>query len=232
MRPRRTAERALLIAALLSVPGLTAARTSPGDGIAAIVGSTVPEASSVVILRSDVTLRARMLLLGRAGERTLDDPIPDSLRAVVLRALIDEALIALEAERIDLPTPGRDALDVERARLYASVGGEGNMKLLRQRLGVPGAELEAIVARRARVAAFLELHLGGENLVAEHEVKRRYDEGNHPFVEMSYEEAAAPLRVMMMDERMGRAVSEWVSILRERTPVEIRAEHGARDASR
>jgi hypothetical protein len=216
----------------LIVPSLTVhAGSHPGDGIAAIVGGAVPEPGTIVILRSDVTLRARMLLLGRGGPRMLDEAIPDSLRAVVLRTLVDEALIALEARRIDLPPPSASARDVERARLYASVGGESKMKLLLERFGVTRTEIEAIVERRARVAAFLELHLGGEHLVAEHEVKRRYAEGNHPFEQLSYEDAAAPLRVMMLDERIGHAVAEWVTILRERTPVVIRSEYAERAGS-
>jgi hypothetical protein len=219
---RRAIELALIVALW---PAAVAAQTARGDGIAAIVGSTVPEASSIVILRSDVTLRARMLLLGRGGERTLDDPLPDTLLAVVLRTLIDEALITIEARRADLPQPSAAALQVERARIHASVGGEARMKLLLARVGASKAELDAIVERRARVAAFLELHLGGENLVAEHEVRRRFAEGNHPFVGMTYEDAAAPLRVMMVDERIGQAVAEWVAILRERIPVVVRAEY-------
>jgi hypothetical protein len=223
---RRASELALSLAVALFAAA-AGAQTLPGDGIAAIVGSTVPQpGTSIVILRSDVTLRARMLLLGRGGDRTLDDPVPDSLLGVVLRTLIDEALIALEARRIDLPPPSAAALQVERARLHASVGGENRLKLLLSRVGVTPVELAAIVERRARVAAFLELHLGGENLVAEHEVKKRFAEGNHPFVGMSYEDAAAPLRVMMVDERIVQAVAEWVAILRERTPVLIRADYG------
>jgi hypothetical protein len=220
---RRRATELVLIVALW--PFAAAAQTARGDGIAAIVGSTVPESTSIIILRSDVTLRARMLLLGRGGERTLDDPLPDSLLGVVLRTLIDEALIVLEARRVDLPQPSAAALQVERARLHSSVGGESRMRLLLARVGASQAELDAIVERRARVAAFLELHLGGENLVAEHEVKRRFAEGNHPFVDMTYEDAAAPLRVMMVDERIGKAVADWVAILRERIPVVVRAEY-------
>ena len=222
-RPR--AEIALVLALLLGIFAGSARAQEVGDGIAAIVGGTVPGPGTIVILRSDVALRARMLLLGRGGEATLDQPIPPSLLAVVLRNLVDEALIAFEARRIDLPPPTPAALQVERARLHASVGGEARMRLLLERVGASRAELDAIVDRRARVAAFLELHLGGENLVAEHEVKRRFAEGDHPFVGMSYEDAAAPLRVMMTDERLGQSVAEWVGILRERTPVAIRAEY-------
>lgn len=197
-----------------------------GDGIAAIVGAAVPSRDSEVILRSDVDLRARILLLGRGGVETLDRNLPDALLAEVLRSLIDEALILYEARRIDLPHPSEAEIARERARLVSAAGGEARLRALKERFDVSEAELMQIARRRARVVGFLAAHLGDEGIVTEQALRERFESGDHPFVGLSFEDAAAGLQLMIRDERVSQAVADWVRVLRERVKIVIRARYG------
>jgi len=197
-----------------------------GDGIAAIVGSTVPSKESEVILRSDVDLRARLLLLGRGGAETLERELTGALLAEVLRSLIDEALIIFEARRIDLPAPSQADIARERARLISAAGGEARIKQLMRRLSLRESDLTRIAQRRARVVGFLTAHLGDEGVVTEQALRERFEGGDHPFVGLSFEDAAAGLRLMIRDERITQAVADWVRVLRERVRVVVRARYG------
>lgn len=210
----------------LAVPLASAETKLIGDGIAAIVGATVPSKESEVILRSDVDLRARILLLGRGGAETLDRELTDSFLAEVLKSLIDEGLILYEARRIDLAPPSQSDISRERARLVSAAGGEARLKELIRRLNISESELTRIAQRRARVVSFLTAHLGDEGIVTEQALRDRFESGDHPFVGLSFEDAAAGLRLMIRDERVTQAVADWVRVLRERVRIIVRARYG------
>lgn len=210
----------------LPVPIAWAETKLIGDGIAAIVGATVPSKESEVILRSDVDLRARILLLGRGGVETLERELTDAFLAEVLRSLIDEGLILYEARRIDLAPPSQSDISRERARLVSAAGGEARLKELMRRLNIREGELTRIAQRRARVVSFLTAHLGDEGIVTEQALRDRFESGDHPFVGLSFEDAAAGLRLMIRDERVTQAVADWVRVLRERVRIIVRARYG------
>ena len=191
------------------------------DGIAAIVGAPTPRADATVILLSDVDLRARLRLAGQRTGAIHRGPIPMALRRATLDELLGEALIAGEAERVQLATPSERDLREERQRLRTLAGGEERFHAVVRALQVSEQELEATVRRRAIVNVFLEANLQGSTGVGDGELERVYASGEHPFIGQSLEEAREPMRVWLARRALDAAVRRWIEVLTQRTVVRV-----------
>ena len=108
------------VAALLTAAPVAAQRARRVEGIAAFVGGTAPGNDTVAILRSDVTLHAR-LALAQETARLPTGPLPAPLLAAALDEIIGEVLIAREADRLRAARPTDARIEEERARIEARV---------------------------------------------------------------------------------------------------------------
>ncbi|MFO0685477.1 MAG: hypothetical protein U0234_25685 [Sandaracinus sp.] len=194
-----------------------ASPTLPAEALVAIVGAETPDASADLVLLSDVDLRAR-LDLGPAGARVVPPP---SLYAATLDEILGEILIAREASRLHAAEPTDEDVRVQRARLAATLGGEGALEALLARIGADGAEIDAIARRRAVVEAFLRANLEGTTQVTDAQVEEAFAEGEHPFAGMMLEQAREPLRAWLAMRALSADVARWVEVLRQRTPVSV-----------
>ncbi len=198
--------------------------TTPGgiraDGVAAVVRGR-DGSGAVVILRSDVELRARLLLLRARPERVPTGPIPIRLLRTVTDELVGEALIAREAQRVQVATPTNADIGRERVRIEESVGGASRLRAFLQAVVGSEGEIDEMAERRAWVNIFLTLNLEGATVVTDADVIRVFESGQHPFLGQSLEEAREPIRVWLSRGAMERAVSRWVAVLRTRNVVRI-----------
>ncbi len=218
---------ARLAAAFAWMVGATVARGQVlGDGIAAVVGAETPRPDARVILHSDVDFRARLRLIGERPGHPHLGPLPRGLLRATLQELIGEALIAREAERVQLPSPTGRRLVAERRRLEALAGGRESFQALVRALGVTDEELRAIVSQRALVSAFLEANLEGTEVVSEQRIEEVYASGEHPFIGRALEEVREALRVWLVRAALDEAVARWVQVLRGRTTVRVLAPYG------
>jgi hypothetical protein len=246
-RPRRAAPppRALvasLAAVLLAAAPAVAPGVAPGvaaaaaqgraplrarvEGLAALVGGLAPGRGVTVILRSDVSLRARLHLAGRAPEGPLPiGPLPPALLRATLDELIGETLVAREAERVRIRAPSDADVARERDRLVEEAGGEARVASLLAALGAEHAELDELARRRGLVDAFLRANLEGGSEVSDADVERAYEAGGHPFADLDLDDARDALRVWLGRRQLERAVSRWVTTLRARTPVRVLARY-------
>ena len=198
------------------------------EGVAAIVGAPTPRAGARVVLMSDVDLRARMRLTGqREGELHLG-PLPAALLAATLDELLGEALIAREAERVQLASPTERDVREELLRLEALAGGSERMGQLRASMGVSDEEMDAMARRRAIVKVFLEANLQGAATIDDTRVERVYESGEHPFVGQELEAAREPLRLWLARRALDASVRRWVEVLRARTVIRVLATYGER----
>ncbi len=193
------------------------------EGVAALVGGSTPGPGTVAILRSDVTLRAR-IALASATERAASGPLPEPLLAAALDELIGEVLIAREADRLRAAQPSAEELARERARLEEQAGGAERLSAILAAASADAPELEAIARRRAYVAAFLHANLEGGTAVSDAQLARVYESGEHPFAGRPLEEVAEPLRALIAQTTLRRDVRRWIEVLRRRTPVRVIAE--------
>jgi len=213
---------------LLAAAGVYADASSPrADGLAAVVGGTGPGPEVDVILRSDVELRARIALSGsRVGEPSLGR-LPPSLLRATLAEIIGEHLIAREARRVQAVTPGAAELLRERSRLETEGGGKARLSALLAAVQASWAEIDAVAARRALVAAFLSANLEGATIVTEAEVQRAFEQSRERYVGVDPAQAKKELSARLAREALDQSIGRWVSVLRARTAVRVYVDYGA-----
>jgi len=188
------------------------------DGVQIVVGGLAPGPSVIMILQSDVELRARLSLLRGAGEDAALGPLPQDLLRATQQELLGEALIASEAARLALATPTRRALERERQRFVMGSGGRTVLMSLLEKLGVTPRELDEIVARRVVVSEFLEANLAGTSELSATELRRAYDSAEHPFADRPFAEVRDALRGYLAQRALEQAVGRWVDGLKQRVP--------------
>lgn len=193
------------------------------EGVAAWVGGSTRGAVAVPVLRSDVELRARMLVAGRTQRVSLA-PLPSALLLATLNLLVGEVLIEREADRLQAEPPSPGAVARERARLAQLAGGEPRLTRLTAMLGVSSEEVDAVARRRAYVEAFLEANLEGNRDVTDAQLERVFASGEHPFIGRDLDEVREVLRVWVATRNREREVARWIQVLRSRSSVRVLAE--------
>jgi hypothetical protein len=200
------------------------------DGIAAVVGGLAPGAQVISIYRSDVELRARLALLHQAAfvPSRAEEPrvstrealaeLPDALLRASLAELVGEALIAVEAARLNLERPSARELAEERARLLGARGDPASVRELLAALGVGERELAEWIARRAVVNGFLQANLEGTLEVSNDELARTFASEPHPFQGHPLDEVRERFSAWLTQQRTQQAVERWVESLAQRTP--------------
>jgi hypothetical protein len=187
------------------------------DGVAAVVGGLAPGAQVISIFRSDVELRARMALLREADVGVALGPLSDGLLRASLSELVGEALIAVEAARLNLERPSAGELAQERARLLGAHGDAARTRELLTALGVGERELADWIARRAVVSSFLLANLEGTLDLSEGEPERLFASQEHPFLGQSLDDVRDRFTAWVTQQRMQHAVERWVQSLSQRT---------------
>jgi hypothetical protein len=196
------------------------------DGLAAVLGGADPLDTPRAILQSDVELRARLALLRRDAERGLVAPLPHSLLRATLDELIGEQLIAVEAERVQIPAPRGTDVESELQIIEREAGGAQALTALLSRMDASRADLEAMALRRAMVSAFLRANLEGVTVVTEAEIDDRLRAEPERFAAERPESARAAVRAVMAREALTRNVEHWVRVLRARTRVRVFSVYG------
>ncbi len=187
------------------------------DAVQIVVGGLAPGPTVIMILQSDVELRARLSLLRGVGAAAALGPLSIELLRATQQELLGEALIASEASRLALAVPTRQAQQRERLRFVNGAGGR-EMQTVLDQLGVTARELDAIVQRRVVVSEFLDANLAGTSDLSPTELQRAYDAGDHPFDDRPFEEVREALRGYLAQLALQRAVARWVDGLKQRVP--------------
>lgn len=188
------------------------------DGVQIVVGGLAPGPSVILILQSDVELRARLSLLRAAGEAAALGPLSADLLRATQQELLGEALIASEAARLALAVPTTQAQLRERQRLVVSAGGRDLVFRFLDRLGVTTAELDAIARRRVVVSDFLDANLVGTLELTPSELQAAYETAEHPFRDRPFAEVREALRGYLAQRALEQAVGRWVEGLKQRVP--------------
>ncbi|HEX7477507.1 MAG TPA: hypothetical protein VF331_06850 [Polyangiales bacterium] len=191
------------------------------DGLAVLIGGSGPGEGVEVILRSDVELRARLSLLRDDAERALTAALPSGLLSATLSELIGEALIAREAERVQIATATAADVQREKQRLIVGAGGAAQLGALLTKLGASEAEIDTLARRRAVAAAFLSANLEGAMLVTDGEVEQRYQADPASFAGLDPQKARDLIRASLRSEALNRNIERWVRVLSARTPLRV-----------
>lgn len=224
----RTIPTFIWVAAMSLVPLTAAAQGAEPhaliDGVAAVVGGSGAGPDVDVILRSDVELRARILLSGERG-RLEEGPIPGYWLAQALEQMIGESLIAREAERVRVVTPTVMDQHAERAHLESLAGGAQQLTTLMALMRVPEAELVQMVRRRALVAVFLTANMDRVTVITDAEIERAHADRRRRWGGRPLDEVRELIRGQLAREAMQTTVAKWVDTLRARTTVRVIADY-------
>jgi hypothetical protein len=196
------------------------------DGLAAVLGGADPLDTPRAILQSDVELRARLALLARDAQRGMHTPLPHSLLRATLDELIGEQLIAIEAERVQIPAPRAADVEHELEDIERDAGGTTVISELLSRTDAPRSDLEAMALRRAMVSAFLRANLEGVTVVTEAEIDDRLRAEPERFAGEQAGSVRAAVRALLSREALTRNIGHWVRVLRARTRVRLFAVYG------
>ena len=189
----------------------------PAEALVAIVGAETPQEGTDLVLLSDLDLRAR-LDLGPSGATTTPTR---ALYAATLDEILGEILIAREAHRLNAAAPSDAEVRTQRDRLIATVGGESMLERILEHADADRAEIDAIARRRAVVDAFLRANLEGTTSVSDARVEEVFATGEHPFRDMTLDQAREPLRAWLAVQALSADVARWVEVLCDRTVVRV-----------
>jgi hypothetical protein len=160
-------------------------------------------------------------LLGRDPKRGLHLPLPHSLLRATLDELIGEHLIAIEAERVQIPAPRAADVDHELQMIERDASGPAVISELLSRVDAARADLEAMALRRAMVSAFLRANLEGVTVVTDAEIDDRLRAEPERFAGEQPEAVRAAVRSVLSREALTRNIGHWVRVLRARTRVRV-----------
>lgn len=223
MRPSVSSVLAMLAALTLALPNARAELTTLGepervDGVAAFVGGTAPGEGVLLIMRSDVELRARLSLLAAGAADPVHAPLSAELLQATLGELLGETLIVIEASRLSIAMPSPEDVRGQRLRLNDTRPGALGLPQLVSTWGLSEGELAEIARRRAIVGAFLAANLEGTLDVSDSELLRAFETEQHPFDGEPFLEAKARFSFWYAQKRLQDAVARWVISLKDRTP--------------
>ncbi|MBN1655744.1 MAG: hypothetical protein JXA30_18410 [Deltaproteobacteria bacterium] len=214
----------LLVVSINSTVAFTArAETAAyrADGLAALVGGSIPGPRVDIILRSDVDLRARLRLCGQRNGALPLGPLPRSLLKASLAEIIGEYLIVREANRLQIRRPVAAKVADELRRIEQMAGGRERLHTLLRALAIRRDEIDEIARRRALVAAFLSLNLSDARMIADSQTERPFqNRDGSGMISDSSVAAGSPL-ARLTRSAIDQTVARWIKVLRARTPVYV-----------
>lgn len=212
-----------IVAAICSVVSAAPAdlEVFRADGLAALVGGSVPGPKVDIILRSDVELRARLRLSGRMNGSLPTGPLPQSLFEASLNEIIGEYLIAREADRLRIAKPTAAKVAEEKLRIERSAGGRDRFRSLLRTLSVSQDEIDEIARRRAVVAAFLSLNWADVATISDAQLEKPAQRTDSTVNEKDKPITNDVLRARLARDAIDQTIARWIKVLRARTPVYI-----------
>lgn len=137
----------LLLAALLPAVALAAPRLA--DAVVAVVDQST-------LTLSDVDLETRVTLINAGGLDAATAPLDGRALAAGLEQVIDEELLAADADRLHVPAPEPQVLEQALARFAGKFAGPDAFRAFLRVQDVSEADLQALLSRDLRAQAYLE----------------------------------------------------------------------------
>ena len=209
---RRLAVRLVVIACVI-LSGIVSHADPPAgstmlDGIAVLTaGLPSDESAAIPILKSDLELEARLLLVRRHGPSWKNRPIDEPVRVAARRSAAFMKLLAHQARQMGEavnPTT-RDAL-VDRLTTLA--GGEDQMADLLRQSGADRDDLEAWAVDAALAIIKLTYLEERTEPPSDLETSTRFAAGGHPFTGRELVDVRSDFRRWLMDKQVERMLEE------------------------
>ena len=207
---------ALLLAAQPPPPA-----PSPGGAVIERVAAVVRNPASasprpLTLTRLDE--EARVALVGQGGTAAAFAPLDAAARRASLRWLVDQWLVADEAQRLKVDEVSREEVQAALTAFRQRFPDEATYHRFLAFTEMPEQELRSILARGVRVQRFLDSRPGRGGRVSEEEVSR-WLAGQGVVVPTPAEREAA--RAQLASERVQAQVKQLLSDLRARADVRV-----------
>ncbi|HSM92499.1 MAG TPA: hypothetical protein VLT47_06380 [Anaeromyxobacteraceae bacterium] len=210
-----------MLAALLLASALLGASPPPPGRLVEAVLATV-QATPVRAVRPITLTRlreeARVALVARGATEAAFGPIDGAALAATLEWLIDQTLVAEEADRLLVGEVGREEVDRELARFRSRFASPGEFARFLALNDLAEDELAVTLARNLRVQRFVEGRVGQSVKVAEVEIDE-YLRGRG--VDGGPAAARDAVRAHLTEQRLSGEVKRMIGELRGRATIRI-----------
>ncbi|NWG12834.1 MAG: hypothetical protein HXY20_04775 [Acidobacteria bacterium] len=175
-----------------------------------------------VITDSDLGLARNLNVLVGFGRAA-----PTVSRQEEIDRLINREILRQELENFPLQSEDQGRADQrleELKRGYAEIGG---INLVLRRLGLQEQEIEAYLQLQASMLRFIELRFRPFITVTREEIRKYYDEQLVPRLRESgspvpkLEEVSAQIEGVLVGDKVGRQLDEWIRDVRRHSRIEI-----------
>ena len=178
------------------------------DGIAVLTaGIPSDESAAIPILKSDLELEARLLLVRRHGPSWTSQPLDESIRVAARRSAAFTKWLARQARQMgEAVNPATRDLLVDRLTQLA--GGEDQMADLLRQGGVDRDDLKAWAVDAT--LAIIKLTYLEERIEppSDLETSTRFAAGGHPFTGRELADVRSDFRRWLMDRQVERMLEE------------------------
>jgi len=208
----RGAIAALFAAAALAICPVAAGQGSRVlvDGITVLSGGLVGDDSvASPVLRSDVELEARLMLLLSRGPAWSSAAIDEELIARARRRISHVRLMSRQARQIgEVIQPGDKAK--LRSSLEKLAGGVDALVRIAESCGADEGDLDIWVEDTLLAAAQLTYLRERLEPPGDEELERIFAEGDHPFAGQPFDEARREFSRYVMEQRVRLELLEWL----------------------
>jgi hypothetical protein len=182
---------------------------------AALIDRVVAAVNTDVITWSDLQKAVRFNeAMGGGSDR-------EQLVSQTIEGLINRKLILQEAQRLKFVEVSQEEIEAEAEKLSARLGSEQALADFIGRLGMTRGDLDRMLGERLLVERFVEKKI---SLLA----RVRYDEAlayfeGHPdqFTGKRFPEVQKQIMAVLMEQKVGREVDEYVAELRSKADIRI-----------
>ena len=187
------------------------------DGIAVLAaGLPSDESAAIPILKSDLELEARLLLVRRHGPSWKNRSIDESTRVAARRSAAFIKLLARQARQMG-ETVNPTTRDVVVDRLTLLAGGEDQMADLLRQSGTDRDDLKAWAVDATLAIIKLTYFEDRIEPPSDLETSTRFAAGGHPFTGRELGDVRSDFRRWLMDKQVERMLEEeFVNALKHR----------------
>ena len=143
------------------------------------------------------------------------------VRAAMERHVAEEILATLMVEQGIEPLNLPRQVDEWREGLLQRIGGVDALRAAEQAEGIDDDELEAILRRRVRAAAYVDKSITPILHPSDEQLREVYRTSSHPFKGLKFEDARVPLLRWFVAERLRLAESAFLQAARTRVKIVV-----------
>jgi hypothetical protein len=199
------------------------------DGVSGVryelVDRVMATVNKDVILLSDLERQARVFLVMKSGPQALQQVADPGFASRVLDYLVQQQLLIQEMRRQGnwAQGLGDDAVAAEMKLFASRFGGDEAYRAFLDQSGMSEESLKDILLRERRVEKFLAGKTRQASEVSDDDAEDYYNKNQVLFANVSFQQAAPEIKVMIGKQRSEKFLTEYIEELRGRYDIRLLA---------